>query len=472
MKRVIPELDSLSGDQIEVTQIAASHRRGAVMVWFAVVTLVLLALTSLILDVGNIVLARRQMVGASETTALTALRYSRSFPDWIDETRFDPEITAELSTTFGSDPEADIDKRRRFFARHLLRASYDDDFDFDTSDPLPADNEWSIGAGAAIDFAGGIPLTGTSLKAGEQIVGIGPYRPDVQLNPRQGGSFNDATDGDIVDGAYLGESVGPGDTSTTGQRDDFDNSDPADASAVLVRIRRSAETSAGPNEVEPTPRVPMLFSRGLIGTDEIGAAVGSDLSARGAVVRSNAIAEQQFAVSIGPAQALTTGDVLGGYYRIVLNETQYIPGGSVTVTQVGSDLTSGGTPVGELTEQPAVSVVVGDRVGVELVRDPSAFVNTFASFFVALRNDPTSGDGAIIGFGLIAQAEIPSPGQLTITFAAAENQFAAENALTRFPTYRRQPAALASSAFAIGANHTPPFLRGPANVRATRGPLP
>src|SRR5207248_581326 len=109
------------------------HRRGTVMVYFAMLSFGLMALAAMVIDLGLAIVARRQMQTAADGAALEALR--------------------------GRDARSD--EQRREDAQHLVEQVFDDDLD-----PTDGD-QYNLGAGPVLDFSGGIELGDPSFRASE-----------------------------------------------------------------------------------------------------------------------------------------------------------------------------------------------------------------------------------------------------------------------------------------------------------------
>ena len=85
-----------------------SQRRGAVLIWFAFVIFTFFAIAALVIDVGIVVLAKRQISGAVEAAAVTNARVEIDSPKakQVFETHFTSHVSAFDSGNLPS-PEPD-----------------------------------------------------------------------------------------------------------------------------------------------------------------------------------------------------------------------------------------------------------------------------------------------------------------------------------------------------------------------------
>lgn len=294
---------------------------------FALIAFALLALLSLIVDVGVLRLTQGQMQTAADAAALEGLRQR------------DVAVVSAATGQPTSEPYAS-DCLRRAAAHRFVRAVFDDDLE----PGIEAEDD-RFAAGPVIDLTGGIG----SLHAGAALAAPAArgYEPVLQLNQ------SNVVDGDMVSGRFCYSAApGPSESAAYGiadvlvcsdeqraagayARNDFNPSTnppplPAtlpdcplpdeappeawpvsgegslttdDHSAFLVRLRRSNELSDRAGQVEPGlassgPSLPLLFGRGapIHGDDP-----ASPYSVRrdGFTVRATAIAAVRPAWQVG-----------------------------------------------------------------------------------------------------------------------------------------------------------------------------
>ncbi len=252
----------------------ARDRRGNALIMFVLLAVVIMAIGGLVIDVGTVLLARRQMQAAVNTAALEALRNG-------------PQAASSLV-------------EEKVFADQ-------------SGQNIP------YGAGSYIPYQSGIPIEGTNYLASQLIPPpaagnaaqpngspySGPWLPPA-LDPN---STNEQA-GDIVAGNYLGDSQGHVEDDSYG-RVDFDPAASTPDSA-LVRMRRSMEypNSSFPSGATGGPPVPSLFSRG----DPLLLNGGNPVLANGFTVRATAIAQWKPAVSVripNPGFVPSPGQIAG-----------------------------------------------------------------------------------------------------------------------------------------------------------------
>lgn len=298
---------------------------------FALVAFALLALLSLVIDLGFVRLTQAQMQNAADTAALEGLRKR-------DVAAVDPITGAVVDDPFASDC------LRRSSAHRLVRWVFDDDLGQTAGDP-----GYQFGAGPVIDLSEGV----SNLHALQTLSVPDPrvYEPYLQLNQQN------AVEGDMVSGRFCysadpAASEGlayelPGavvcDDVQRGfgpyARNDFNPSPTApeplgglqacpspeevpsdqggvpaaaawagpEDSAFLVRLRRSNELADLDGQTEPGiassgPALPLVFGRGstIEGDDPLS---GYSVRRDGLTVRATAIAEARPALQVGLPQA-------------------------------------------------------------------------------------------------------------------------------------------------------------------------
>jgi len=207
----------------------------------------IMAVAGLVIDMGMVLLTRREMQVAVNTAALEGLRNDR-------------QAASDLAASVFIDPNGQI----------------------------------PFGAGPVGNpelYQGGIPVGGGNYHASQtlQTQAAKPYQPSpLNTNPE-----NNA-DGDIVVGQYQGDFVSHVEDSSYA-RADF-NTGSSTPDSVLVRMRRSMEQQNGTLSSGATggSPVPTLFSRG----DPLLLYNGNPFLANGVTVRATAIAQWKLLSSI------------------------------------------------------------------------------------------------------------------------------------------------------------------------------
>ena len=241
-------------------------RKGAVLVWFAILVFALLPIVALVVHTGMVTLARRQMQTAVNSAAVEGFRFR------------------DIET---------IDQRRQRTS-DLVQDLFDDDFDL-TSDTR------HFGAGPQLSLTQGVQIGASDFHASRrlQIPASRSYKPQPRLNLADN---NPA--GDLVAGTYNASAAShsegndESDPDFPYDRGDFSAVSLTDASngnfdAFLVRLRRSGETFSGDVGTSGPP-VPFLFGRGLFGGTEF-----MSRRERGTIVRATAIAHQHRVKAVG-----------------------------------------------------------------------------------------------------------------------------------------------------------------------------
>jgi hypothetical protein len=202
------------------------------------------ALAGLVVDLGFVRLAQRQMNTPTDAASLEGLRLRDTLP------------------------EAD----RRAAAREILRMHFDDDFGSTATDA------YQYGAGPDVTFVGG---TGALAANQRPVVGSAiVYEPDPQLN------LANLLQGDMVAGWFDASDLLHAEDGAY-RRSDFGLAPQgaSDEEAFLVRLRRTNDPAgldgqAGVSSHGPT--LPYLFSRGSL--------LAGPLRRRGITVRSTSVA--------------------------------------------------------------------------------------------------------------------------------------------------------------------------------------
>ncbi len=244
--------------------------RGAVLVLFVMFSFAFLSMAALVIDIGHVFLARRQMVAATESAALDGLAMGAADPVNTDIGRAEASLT--VSRHFGIQDGAEF------------------------------------GAGPNIEFTDGIDLPDTDFRASQLIDAetLGPYQPTaLQLN------LPNLRSGDLVVGQYFDKIDGERTQHiehSNYQRDDFLPSTlplpPSTDTALLVRMRRTGQVLLD-GILSSGPHIPFLFGRGgLMSVEEdldrpTDKGALADRRFRGTAVRATSIASLEPATTIG-----------------------------------------------------------------------------------------------------------------------------------------------------------------------------
>lgn len=278
-------------------QRADSARKGGILVLFALLTFVFLAVAGLVIDVGLANLTQSQMQAAVDSAALEGCRW-RNFDEGLGD--------------------SNTQKRRK--AAAMVRLAFDDDFHptqgaytpDGMSVPLGVDgpDEGNIGAGPGLRVSGG-----TGAWAANAIV---DNQPDSELaridDPRLQTNNANRPQGDMVAGRF--KPMEPH-TETGGYaRPDFQVAPAGTASvnslSFLARMRRAGD--ANPNDTlngvsSSLPTLPIVFGMGsTILQDPDGN--GWDPRRDGITVRATAIASARPAMRVGRAPCDASGALL------------------------------------------------------------------------------------------------------------------------------------------------------------------
>lgn len=304
-----------------MVRIAGKKREGSTLLLFAMLTFALLAVAALVIDVGFVLLARRQMQTAVNTAALEGLR------DFEGNGR---ETASQLAGAVFVDPQGEI----------------------------------TLGAGPTVMFQNGKPMG--NFYASRLITknNLGKYLPQ-RANGEVGLETNTANvpQGDLVKGNHLASGDHTEDANYV--RGDFEPNSSGDA--FLARMRRTGEEPQD-GSVTSGPPLPFLFGRGTLmlrqGNGSLGAGDNVDGAAqveRGTLVRATAIAQARPALSAGPTISPAEGInmALAGDLNSSLPGTaplrvdvSFWQGGGTTAAWDGSTFSSAGKTVGYFIARP------------------------------------------------------------------------------------------------------------------------
>jgi hypothetical protein len=373
------------------------------LVWFALLTFVILAMAALTTDLGFARLTQRQMQMAADTAALEGVRLRDQVPEfWLQDAAFLTAVQADCGappttpqTATDPDWQSWRDKVRRWAASTRAAQVFDDDFNPGNGDPH------NFGAGPVIDLAGGVGPSNAWQT-------IAPGSPPVYKPTRHNGvpglelNLPNAQHGDIVAGRFL---QFPATAGAAEDRDynrllnDFqpvDASLAASADALLVRLRRSndfAGHDAIAGESSRGPALPFLFGRGslMAGGDPTA---GYSPRHHGITVRGTAIAAARPAFSVGLPVA-SVSPPLPGLTPFVLRRAFWntlTPGSAVPGQIVGVSIQVSGQ------EQGWFIVPQLSRLGDVLVR-AGAVPGAYSDPGWVPLVEEVNGQERVIGFG-------------------------------------------------------------------------
>lgn len=345
---------------------AAKHRRGAVLVWFAVFLFALIPLITLVMHSGMVTLSRRQMQTAVNSAAIEGLRF-----------RDAPTLT---------------ETQRRQQVSDLVSAVYDDNLDSGDGDAM------NFGAGSVVTFDDeptDIELPGTDFKASRMIrpENIGVYQPQLKLN------LDNEPYGDMVSGgAVTGGSHSETDDYS---RDDFNT---LGNDAFLVRLRRTDGSNPHDEEMGVSshgPTVAYLFGRAAYGPDG-----PHDPRERGSIVRATAIAQASPAMTVG--RSSPSVPLLEGVAPLWIQLSSW---NSWTLGNVASVIITSSAITGDLNGETVTEQVVS--VGDQLIPVPPATFSLIGERYIPIYTELPSGQKRVIGFGIGQLNLIQTGGTIT-----------------------------------------------------------
>ena len=253
-----------------------SDRRGTVMILFAMIVFLVMAIAGLVIDMGLVRVTQRQMQTATDSAAIEGLRGT----DLLTE------------------------QERRTNASQMVAWTFDDNMN-----PQTVDNQY--GAGPVLQLSGGF---GDPTLAASQTLSVPaqhvykPSRsdgtPGLELN------LPDQASGDMVAGQFnTGQSATEANDFSRADFTPFNETNQPTRDAFLVRMRRTRNVSgldqaAGVSSSGPT--LPFLFALGSLIHEQSDATQNpNNYSPRqdGVSVRATAIAESKPALFVGPQDA-------------------------------------------------------------------------------------------------------------------------------------------------------------------------
>lgn len=336
---------------------ARTHRRGYVLVMFAMLAWGMMALAALVIDMGMVRLTQRQMQTAADSAALEGLRFRDQVPSMLWNSKTPTNFQQAVMTQLGTQPDpttaAGREQIRRVAASLMVSAIFDDDLnpsDVDTSGPTGQAGNW--GAGPVFDLTGYVG-TSASVAAGQLLTvppaGSRTYNPGQSggiyspLQTNYTSSGEQQLYGDMVSGSYayqssFDDSHGawtsyPYQEDPNYQRRDFAASTtvtPGSDSAFLVRLRRlnTHDYQAGVDLADGVsthgPPLPFLFALGS--TMHQNPNSGYSPRQQGVSVRATSIAG--VSANSAAANALFTAKTVGGPTLPDANQTYTYPPGA------------------------------------------------------------------------------------------------------------------------------------------------
>jgi hypothetical protein len=408
-----------------------------VLVQIALIAFALSGLLSLAIDIGYARLTQSQMQNAADSAALEGLRQRDA-----------------VRNPFNGNPIAYAsDCVRRAAANRMVHRTFDDDFDYASGDP-----DYQFGAGPVINVTDGVTSAHAlqTISVPDQHV----YKPDLQMNqqnqvygdmvsgrfcyttdpvPSEGGAYElqdvVCTESQHATGTYSRSDFNPNLTvpglpatlnACPAPDDEAPTPFPAggtgnltgiDDSAFLVRLRRSNDFQAMPDQMEEGvgssgPSLPLTFGKG---TTIHGDDPNSEYSVRrdGLTVRATAIANVRPAWHLGVPQ---TNPVTPALAPFVLSDAcvQNPIGAAVTITVSVNPTTGNITRTGAGTPGCATNAIVGRFIanaatlrtvgavapGAGVAR-PCLTAVSFAARYGPVFSQMTTGPNRIIGFSQV-----------------------------------------------------------------------
>ena len=229
-----------------------SNRNGTVMILFAMLIFLVMAIGGMVIDLGLARVTQRQMQSAVDSAALEAMRGH------------------DLQTLGDANGETD----RRSNASNMVSWTFQD------INP-PTSQETNLAVGPSLSFEGGV---------GDPALGASQHLtvPDQHTYPPLQNNLNNAPNGDMVAGIYSNDPLASHAESPDYERSDF-TVDP-NGTSFLVRMRRTNEKIDG---ASVGPPLPLLFTRGSL----------SQLPRNNGIsVRATAIADGRPALYVGSLQ--------------------------------------------------------------------------------------------------------------------------------------------------------------------------
>lgn len=302
-------------------------RAGFGLVMYAILLFALFAFAAIVIDVGFVRLAQRQLQSAADTAALEGLRFR-------DDLR-------ELAV--------DRDEMRRQRAADFARLCFDDDLDPVNGDDGAFGGGGRFGGGPVVNLTGGVGdavmAAGKDLSTGSPEV----WKPQLELN-----SGNEMH-GDMVSGRW-DPTVFDHSESSTYTRTDF-IAGAIELDAFLVRLRRTPGLSALDEQAGVSsrgPAIPWLFARGSLMAFADPSA-GFSPRHHGTTVRGTGIAALRAAASVG--RSVVASGVPGGL-SLAVSDVYW--GGWLNGAVEVLELTAGGA----LVEGAVIVGLSGNATGV------------------------------------------------------------------------------------------------------------
>ena len=450
-------------------------RRGNVLVIFAFIVFVAMALAALVVDLGFGRMTQLQMQTAADSSALEGLRLRDDLPSaWRPNGLTPPVLPQGLTSDCGPQPATAydptnlqwqqwIDCARRFSASHLTSVTFDDDLN-----PANGDQQ-QFGAGPVAEVTD--MIADPSLQAGGIISTPSPpvYTPVLQANS------GNAAGGDLVSGTYGWNQSYDDPTAVLDESQDYSRRDFVPDTApgtitdtgFLARLRRSPENfDAATGVASNGPPIPFLFGRGSM-IPRVSGENGNLSVQSGITVRATSIAAAG-TINLGPTGSTATTTVVGHvltvgpadtvdgirglapfgvtvtYWQSLNNSANGVQGAdSPTVNPTTGLITSNLLPQPEATPNP-------NAVEAGVANANPALLTTIGQAFVAGTNDTPLGVApalytyvpiyntigttarTVVGFGFVTWSY--TTGQLSIKVPwnavanASQDRIAVENA--------------------------------------------
>ncbi len=293
-------------------------RWGNVLVIFAFIVFVAMALAALVVDLGFGRMTQLQMQTAADSSALEGLRLRDDLPSaWRPNGLTTPLLPQGLTSECGPQPATPydptnlqwqqwIDCARRFSASHLTSVTFDDDLN-----PANGDQQ-QFGAGPVAEVND--MIADPSLQAGGIISTPSPpvYKPVLQANS------GNAADGDLVSGTYGWNQSYDDPTAVLDESQDYSRRDFVPDTApgtitdtgFLARLRRSPENfDAATGVASNGPPIPFLFGRGSM-IPRVSGENGNLSVQSGITVRATSIAAAG-TITLRPTGSTATTTVVG-----------------------------------------------------------------------------------------------------------------------------------------------------------------
>jgi len=269
----------------------------------------LMAVAALTIDMGFVLLARRQMQTGVDPAALDGLRFRDAYPpQWIDPSSGQLHASIQSAIQAENASPSTQDDVRRWAAQQMVVNTFDDDLntaDGDTS---------NYGAGPVVDFqpSPAIPTAGQAIAAAQTMTIDAPsvYKPSDAGSPSNQSQWHfwlnltNTTSGDVVSGdyTYRASNYNPAQTMAVEDdqynRVDFQPDSTASASSFLVRLKRSNEQAVS-SSFSSGPTLPYLFGQGSLIQTQTTSSGTVWAKSQGITARATGIASARPVMGVG-----------------------------------------------------------------------------------------------------------------------------------------------------------------------------